>query len=659
MTVERVVAAVLLVLSLLPLALAVGRVRPRLRRAVVLLPIASVAAIAAAAYLHPPHWVDERRVSDRPTEIQSEGYVTSRTCQACHPSQHASWRGSYHRTMTQVASPESIAATPESRLFEYGHHYSITRRGEQMWVGSDDPAWMAGDAWPDDVRTRPYIERPVVVVTGSHHEQVYWFPMGDHKLGMFPLIYRIREKRWIPYSGAFLVPKQSPPPVVAGRWNLTCIYCHTTDARPGVWNRTRMDSQVSEWGIACEACHGPGGDHVRANRDPRRRYLLHFGEEPDPTIVNPDRLSARLSTQVCGSCHSVHGFHSLQDAKAVARTGVRYRPGDDVESTRHIVRALEDPRPAATQMLLEEDPHFLEDRFWPDGRVSVTGREYNAVTSSPCYAGQRFSCLSCHQLHKRPEDDRSLSDWADDQLAPGMDGDQACLQCHASLAAELVAHTHHPADSAGSQCYNCHMPNTDYGLLKVSRSHQVSSPTSRETLEAGRPNACNLCHLDRPLAWTAEHLEAWYGIPAPEFADSERERTADAVLTLLRGDAGQRAVIAWHMGWAPAREASGDDWFAPFLAQLFEDPYTAVRNIAYQTLTTLPGYEGVDYVVFAGGHERSIAKWKVWEIWERRRIRGSRANASEILLGPTGGIQTARFDRLLEQRDDRRVFRAE
>ena len=43
------------------------------------------------------------------------------------------------------------------------------------------------------------------------------------------------------------------------------------------------------------------------------------------------------------------------------------------------------------------------------------------------------------------------------------------------------------------------------------------------------------------------------------------ESTAAAVLWLLSGDAGQRPLIAWHMGWAPALEASGRDWLAPYL----------------------------------------------------------------------------------------------
>ena len=37
----------------------------------------------------------------------------------------------------------------------------------------------------------------------------------------------------------------------------------------------------------------------------------------------------------------------------------------------------------------------------------------------------------------------------DDQLASGMGGDAACLQCHAEYAARIAEHTHHPEGSDG------------------------------------------------------------------------------------------------------------------------------------------------------------------------------------------------------------------
>ena len=63
-----------------------------------------------------------------------------------------------------------------------------------------------------------------------------------------------------------------------------------------------------------------------------------------------------------------------------------------------------------------------------------------------------------------------------DQLAVGMETDEACLQCHTEFRGRIAEHTHHPVESAGSRCYNCHMPFTTYGLLKSVRSHLIDSP---------------------------------------------------------------------------------------------------------------------------------------------------------------------------------------
>src|SRR6185369_16135276 len=55
--------------------------------------------------------VPERHVSDRPIQITDRGYTSSDTCKACHPREYATWRESYHRTMTQVATPETVLAS--------------------------------------------------------------------------------------------------------------------------------------------------------------------------------------------------------------------------------------------------------------------------------------------------------------------------------------------------------------------------------------------------------------------------------------------------------------------------------------------------------------------------------------------------------------------
>ena len=158
------------------------------------------------------------------------------------------------------------------------------------------------------------------------------------------------------------------------------------------------------------------------------------------------------------------------------------------------------------------------------------------------------------------------------------------------------------------------MPYTSYGLLKTMRSHTISSPTAGETAELDRPNACNLCHLDKTLDWTADRLLEWYGTPVPVLSDDER-RVAASLLWILKGDAGLRALTAQAMGWVPAQEASGTSWMVPHLGEALGDRYDAVRFIAARSLRSLPGYASLENDFVAPEPERVNTAVRVLRTW--------------------------------------------
>jgi len=390
-----------------------------------------------------------------------------------------------------------------------------------------------------------------------------------------------------------------------------------------------------------------------------RRYSFHLTRSPDPTTAQPARLSKPRSSEVCGQCHSVQAFYDRQGEQRANSEGLPYRPGDELLKTRLVVqpsRNLDSPTMRAT---LAIDPHLIGDSFWSDGMVRVTGREYNGLIESPCFKRatedeRTLSCSSCHSMHKAASDPRSLEKWADDQLTFGMDGNNACLQCHAPLRANLVAHTKHSAASEGSSCYNCHMPYTTYGLLKTIRSHQISNPSVAESLQTGRPNACNLCHVNRTLEWTSEWLQTWYGTPKPTLTQDELSIAA-SLLWLLRGDAGQRAIVAQTMGWRPAQEASGAGWIAPHLAQLLKDPYAAVRFIAYRSMRTLPGLSMFAYDFLASPAQRRESAQKALEVWRLARSPADQRNDGQLLFDPDGTVKMDVVTRLVRERNDRPV----
>jgi hypothetical protein len=578
----------------------------------------------------------------RPLEVTGDGYVSSRACRSCHPQQYQSWHDSYHRTMTQPARPDTVfGAFDGTELSRAGRNYTLLRRGDEFWVRGD-----LGDAAP---------EQRIALVTGSHHLQIYWYETGSHRqLAALAFAWLREEQRWIPRESAFLRPPGPGRPSEIGRWNTTCITCHTTHGVPKLGPGGELDTSVAEFGIACEACHGPGQDHVLANVTPWRRYAQHWSAQRDETIANPRELGHRRASEMCGQCHGVWQFRSQRDHAHWNEHGFPYRPGDDPNATQVLFQPSLRAQEPLVGRIMQQLPGYTAGTFWSDGMERVSGREFNAMFESPCYQRGEMSCLSCHAMHQPPGEPRSAAEWADDQLALGMRGPRACTGCHDEYRGDVRAHTQHAADSPGSDCYNCHMPNTTYGLLKAMRSHQVSSPDVAASVSTGRPNACNLCHLDRTLSWTAEQLQQRYGIAPPALDDQQRS-VAASVLWSLRGDAGQRALLAFGFGWEPAMQASGSDWSAPILGILMDDPYDAVRYIAGRSLRRVPGFERLDYDFVPAPETRPRAAPRVLAAFQQERSKRAGTSRPELLIDAAGRLDQARVAELLRARDMRPV----
>ena len=607
----------------------------------------------------------EHAVTARPIQVAEDGYASSRACRACHPDQYASWRASFHRTMTQVADPATVRADFDNVTVGdvHGRPMTLAVRDGRYRAAFDDPDWDGRGEAP------PRIDREVVMITGSHHQQIYWYATGQHRLlGQLPGAYLIDERRWIPRRMAVLHPPGDPVFSETGHWNSVCISCHTTHGKPRsstplgsapVASQV-VDSTTVEHGIACESCHGPGETHAAANRNPLRRYGLHLTGGADPSIVQPALLDPKKSSQVCGQCHGIWEFYDGAAERRADTAGLPFRPGDDLADTRFVAQPSRNGDSPTMQALLAEDTGFVRDSFWPDGTVRVSGREYNGLIESPCFVkatdpGRTLSCSSCHTLHQKPDDPRPRAEWAVDQLGAGMGGNEACTQCHSSIAASVAQHTRHAEGSSGSVCYNCHMPYTTYGLLKTIRSHTIGNPSVAETLNAGRPNACNLCHVDKTLRWTSDALARWYGKP-PATLTADQERISSMALMALEGDAGQRVIAAEAFRWPPAQQAAGTSWMAPFVAQLLDDSYDAVRFSAGRALKALPGFEGVEYDFVAGPRARRQQQLQVMRRWDAVRGTPAGATGGTVLLAPDGTLMVDEMRRLIARRNHRRML---
>ena len=581
-----------------------------------------------------------------PRPVQSEGYVSSSNCRSCHPSEYSSWHETFHRTMTQIARPGLVLGSFEGVVLELnGETYVLKKAGDEFWAEMPDPDWKHDPknlklAALGDASKPPRLWKRIGLLTGSHHMQIYWVTsrFGNMQT-IFPFAWLIQDRRWVPVHETFLRDPKLPPSLHL--WNVNCLKCHATGGQPRPDPVTHiLDTRVGELGIACEACHGPAQEHIQINQSPWNRYRQHWTTNAAGQIANPVRKAKETSSHICGQCH---GIKWIPTAENFNQNGFRYRPGDNLNDTTPIVRPSRLDLMPWLRESLRQNPKFLDEHYWSDGEVRVSGREFNGLVDSACYERGNLSCVSCHSMHQSDPDD---------QLAAGKRGNQACLQCHTDFAGKIQDHTHHAAGSAGSECYNCHMPHTTYGLLKAIRSHRISSPSVKTNILTGRPNACNLCHLDQSLDWTAKHLSEWYHTPAVELSGEQQEISA-ALLGLLRGDAGQRALAAWSMGWEPAVQASGQGWLAPFLAELLDDPYSAVRYIAYRSLRRIRGFEDFKYDFVGPATDRATARTRALEVWRSIGTKGIDRAGTKVLVEPNGALDQPAIGRLLRQRDDR------
>lgn len=382
-------------------------------------------------------------VSNRPIVQPANGYVGAASCQECHQAQFTSWHASYHRTITQLISRQTAPDVIHDRVVEVdGQEYRFENDRDEFFVHLRDPV-AAGEQR----------RRQLVMMTGSHHMHVFWYESDFQRTpAILPIVYLKDQERWVPRRSVLLQPPDEPQPSELGSWNQTCSRCHSTHPRQRLQPANRIwDTHVGDFGIACEACHGPGELHIAIYRDKQTGV--------QDSIVNPGELGKAAKSDLCGQCHSVHSLDfAVRDQATFFAEGTSFRPGDELAEVpfQRVVQAGPEHWTSDEFKAFATSERKLNGHFWQDGETRVSGSEYTGMIESPCYQQGELSCLSCHTMHESDPDRFEL--WKDDQLKTGMRGDHACLQCHQDYQDKIAAHSHHPVGSSGAQCMNCHMP---------------------------------------------------------------------------------------------------------------------------------------------------------------------------------------------------------
>ena len=423
----------------------------------------------------------------------SADYAGSNACARCHEAEHGQWARSLHVRMTGPAAEALVAGNFDNVSFaDHGRAYRMETRDGRRFISVSHGG-------------RPAERFEVHYTLGAKRFQGYLSRLPDGRLYVLPAFWHVAQRRWLDWKEITPVPDGDHD--LRQIWNASCFNCHATnlDANYDAESRS-YGTRWTEMGLGCEACHGPGRPHIALMEEWQKRGIQAAAGE-DIRIFAPRRAQPRQVFDMCAYCHGNKNNLFLG-----------FLPGRRMEDFA-LPFLVSQPMPS-------DDP---QGDFWPDGRPSRFNRP-QALTLSGCFINGRVTCTSCHVAHGS-RNEHSLK-------VPIEESDRLCTQCHetvraqdsglraqgdlrvATTGAALERHTHHPFESQGSRCIECHMSDVNWRLLIRRRDHTFAAPVPEMTAAYGVPNACTTCHEGRTPEWAAKMMDAWYG---------DRDRRAGAM----------------------------------------------------------------------------------------------------------------------------------
>ena len=424
-------------------------------------------------------------LSDSPpyqgTGAKVVAYVGDRSCAECHAKASREWLGSNHQRAMQPATAETVLGDFKSATFtQHGVVSRFFTRDSKYFVRTE-----GADGKPADFEIK--------YTFGVEPLQQYFIEFPGGRLQSLTIAWDTGKKRWFSlYPGQKFA--LDDPLGWTGRYqnaNLMCVECHTTDFKKGY--DLAADTYRSSWrevNVGCQACHGPGGDHVAWARKGGRGATTGL-------VVNFKAADPRYEVDACATCHSRR-----------SRIATDEHPGQPLYDTF---------RPEALRAGL----------YHADGQQLDEVYEYGSFRQSKMYQ-RGVRCTDCHNPHSGKT---------------RAEGNAVCTQCHrpeanprfptlAHKVYDAPAHHFHKAGSPGAQCVNCHMPTRDYMIVDPRRDHTLRPPRPDLSIKIGTPNACTGCHRDRAPRWAADTVVKWYG--------PERSKSLDWALAVAAGRAGAR-----------------------------------------------------------------------------------------------------------------------
>ncbi len=425
--------------------------------------------------------------------MDPDRFVGADTCRGCHQAEYDLWQGSHHDWAMRPATPDNVLGDFDDVEYDhYGVKSHFYRRGDTFYVKTDNAEGKMQ-------------EFKVSYTFGFDPLQQYLIAFPDGRLQALSLAWDSRPAAEGGQQWFHLYPDQPIPhddilhwTGTYQNWNSRCAACHSTNLRRNYDQKTdSYDTQWSEINVSCEACHGPGKAHVEWAKKPGAE-AAHMGltrdisavgqwlRTSDTTTAHSTVAAPSMSGQIaaCGSCHS---RRSLVDDPNL--------PGNF--HNKHHLELLRSPL------------------YHPDGQIAEEVYVLGSFMQSKMFH-EGVVCSNCHEPHS---------------LKLRAEGNGVCTQCHSAPVYDSPKHHHHPTGE-GSQCVNCHMPETTYMQVDPRRDHSIRIPRPDLSDELNTPNACTQCHANKANSWAANVFSQWL----KELDKKPPEHYGEAMASVFRGD---------------------------------------------------------------------------------------------------------------------------
>jgi Tfp pilus assembly protein PilF len=411
-----------------------------------------------------------------PTNLQKEQarFVGGKECVSCHQREYDLWKKSNHDNAMDIASDSSVLGNFNNVEIELnGKKHKFYKRDGKFFVYTQG----VGGKMTEFKITHTFGVRPL---------QQYLVPFEKGKYQCLPIAWDTNKKKWFDMAGMVYRSDELKPDNwfywtnQSQNWNGMCAECHSTNLQKNY--NLEDDSFNTTWSdidVNCEACHGPGSEHLDWAKLPEgaRDYNGNMG-----LVLKTSGTTSKQFIESCAPCHS-------------RRTS--FGPNNHTES-----EFYNNHRPQ----------NISPPLYYSDGQILDEDYEFASFTQSKMYMND-VKCSDCHDSHS---------------LKFKFEGNALCTQCHRAEEFDTFQHHFHKyKNESGSPvknkfgeiipvgdgvlCVNCHMPGKYYMGIDWRRDHSIRIPRPDISIKYNTPNACNDCHADKSFQWSEDYIKKYFG----------------------------------------------------------------------------------------------------------------------------------------------------